>query len=247
MNETYTRTFPLTAAEVDVFGNCRPAALLTMFQDMATEHGAIMQVHREYLMDNYNAIWMLVRLWYRLQRPLKMGEELTVVTYHRGPGGMTVYRDFDLFVGEECVGEGVSAWVVADVDSRKMLRTGSVENIANSPVPAQVKDKTLRGIRSPENRQVVYTKAVRYSDLDVNGHMNNTKYADVLLDAFTLEELSGNFVSEMQLNFSRECLFGEAIEVGRGPSGESVYVDGCGEDGERRFEALVHFQKESPL
>lgn len=244
MNETYARTYLLTAAEADAFGNCRPAALLTMFQDMATEHGALMQVHRDYLMENYNAIWMLARLWYRLDRPLKMGDEVTIVTYHRGPGGMTVYRDFDLYVDGKSVGEGVSAWVIAVVDSRKMLRTNSVENIANSPVPEQVKDKTLRGIRSPKERAVAYCRTIRFSDLDINGHMNNTKYADLVLDTFGPDDLKGKYLAELQLNFSRECLYGDTVEVGRCEVADGIYVDGCGVDGERHFEAIVSLQAE---
>lgn len=242
MYETYKKIFPITSTDVDVYENCRPAALLGFFQDLATEHAALINIDRDYLMSEYHAIWMLVRVWYRLSRPLHMGENVTIQTCHRGAGGLIIYRDFDLYVGGEFVGEAVSAWVIANMDSRKMLRPGSVQNMAAAPVPDVVKDKQLKLIRTPKERKFVYTKTVRYSDLDINGHMNNTKYADVMLDALTVDELRGRFISEMQLNYSLECCAGEAVDICRVMGEDSCYIDGCSEDGARRFETVLQFQ-----
>ncbi len=242
MNESLERSFLITSTEVDVFGNCCPSAFLSFFQDLATEHAGLIGADREYLMEEYGAIWMLVRVWYQIRRPLKMDEELTIRTWQRGAGGLIVYRDFDLFVGDEYVGEAVSAWVVANAESRKMLRPSSVENIATAPVPDNVKEKQLKLIHTPKNRKKIYTKTVRYSDLDINGHMNNTKYADVLVDALSVDELKDRFISEMQLNYSMECYAGESMAISREMEDRTCYIDGCSEDGTRRFEAVLQFR-----
>lgn len=244
MYETYERSFTITSSEVDACGNCRPAALLSFFQDVADEHSVRMGIGRKDLLTEHGAIWMLARVWIRLNRPLKMNETVEIRTWHRGAGGLILYRDFDLTVDGEPVGEAVSAWVVAEMESRKMLRPASVPSIAASAVPECVKDKQLKLIRTPKERGYVYTKTIRFSDLDINGHMNNTKYADVLLDALTPEELQGRYISEMQLNYSQECLYGESVDICRQMEESSCYIDGCGQDGARRFEAILQFQKE---
>ena len=244
-NEILEQDFTIASTDVDAYGNCRPAALLRFFQDLATEHADRLGMGRGYLTQEYHAVWMLARVWYRLDRPLHMGETVTVRTWHRGAGGLIVYRDFDLMVDGAPVGEAVSAWIVADIESRKMLRPTGVENIAASPVPETVKEKQLKLIRTPKEREYVYTKTIRYSDLDLNFHMNNTKYADVLLDAMAPEELQGKFLSEMQLNYSQECLAGEAVDICRHVEDDRCYIDGCGGDGARRFEAILQFQKDS--
>lgn len=245
MQEYLERTFSITSSEVDIYGNCRPAAFLSFFQDLATEHSEIFHTDWHNLFREYHAIWMLVRVWYQIRRPLNMGEELTIRTWQRGTGGLIVYRDFDLYVGEEQVGEAVSAWVVADAETRKMLRPGSLERLAAAPVPEQVKEKQLKLIRTPKNRKLVYTRTVRYSDLDQNGHMNNTKYADVLMDALSVADMKGRFVSAMQLNYSMECLAGETMNVSRELGENACYIDGCSEDGTRRFEAILQFRPDS--
>ncbi len=245
MKEIYEKTYPITSSEVDVYGNCRPSALLSFFQDLGDAHSVHSGTDRSYLMKEYNAFWMLVRVWYRLERPLKCGEQLTIRTWQRGAGGLIVYRDYDLLVGGVPVGEAVSAWVVADFDSRKMLRPGRVQRIADAPVPDCVKERQLKLLRTPKGLKHAYTKTVRYSDLDVNGHMNNTRYADVMMDALEIEELQGRFVSELQINYSMECRAGQTMEIFRASDGASCYIDGRDQEGARRFESILQFQPDS--
>lgn len=244
MSETYTKTFEIGTTMTDLYNNCRPAALLEMIQELGTDHANILNMSREYLVEHHHACWILARVWVHMERPIHAGERLTGTTWHREAKGLILYRDTDFFVGEERVGEAVAAWVVADLESRKMLRPSVIETIAASKVPEKVKEKELRLIKSPKEKAHIYDRTVRYSDLDVNGHMNNTKYADVLMDALDPRELKGKFLSELQLNYSQECRAGETMEIFRGTLGELCYIDGCGQDGKRRFEATVQFQRE---
>lgn len=242
MNEIYTKTFEIGSSFVDLYDSIRPSAMLQLLQEMGTDHAAILHMDRDYLVEQYHACWILARVWYQMKRPLHAGEQLTIRTWHRGAGSLIVYRDYDLLVGSEAVGEAVAAWVVADIDDRKMLRPSSIENIAISKPPEQVKDRQLRLIRNPKEKEYVYDRTVRYSDLDVNGHMNNTKYADVLMDALSARELEGKFVSQLQLNYSQECKAGETMEISRVMEGDHCYIDGCSDDGKRRFESTLQFQ-----
>ena len=69
----------------------------------------------------------------------------------------------------------------------------------------------------------------------------------VVLDALTVAEMQGRFISELQLNYSMECGPGEVMDISRAMEDTSCYIDGCSEDGARRFEALVHFTPYSVL
>ena len=84
-----------------------------------------------------------------------------------------------------------------DAQERTVIQAAQVMLGKSAAIPCTV--PLLRLIRTPQGRQAVYTKTVRYSDLDVNGHMNNTRYADVALDALTPAELAGRFIGEMQI------------------------------------------------
>lgn len=241
MKEIHSKSIQVQTTDTDLYDNIRPAALLQYFQDMGTEHAMILNIGRDYLVEKYHACWILARVWYRLTRPIHAGEIMRMDTWYRGDGGIIFYRDFDIYIGDELVGEGVSAWVVADLDNRKMLRPSSIDTIAAADASDRAKTRQLKLIREPKEKETVYERRVRYSDLDVNGHMNNTKYADVMMDVFTPEQLRGRFVSEMQLNYSQECRLGETMTISRVLGEDGCYIDGCCEDGKRRFEASVQF------
>ena len=104
----------IDSRDVDGSGVCRPSALLGHLQEAATlaaEHGGF---GRARLLEECRGFWMLARMWYQLKRPLLWEEQVTVHTWHRGGKGAMMYRDFDLFAGDEHVGEAVSGWVLAD-------------------------------------------------------------------------------------------------------------------------------------
>ena len=242
MEDIYSVTFRVASTDVDAQNYLRPAAVLTWFQHYGTEHGAILHMDRDYLVENYHACWILARVWFRFLRPVTEGETVTLKTWCRGAGGLIVYRDFDIFSGDELVGEGISAWVIADLDTRTMLRPGTVENLAVYCAPECCKDRQLKLIRRPTNCYSVYNREVRYSDLDINGHMNNTRYADVIMDAFRPDRLSGKFVKEFQLNYSVECKFSDELEISLANTDSGFYVDGRTNDGRRYFEAKILFE-----
>ena len=54
---------------------------------------------------------------------------LTVRTWHRGGKTALMYRDFDLLAGGVPVGEAVSAWVLAGVEDRKLLRLSQMREL----------------------------------------------------------------------------------------------------------------------
>ena len=88
MHEIHEMKYTIRSTDVDIFGNLRPSSLLAVFQDLATEHSKNQGMDQDILTERYNAAWLLVRMWYRLERPLRMGEEITLRTWHRGAGGL---------------------------------------------------------------------------------------------------------------------------------------------------------------
>lgn len=71
--------------------------------------------------------------------------------------------------------------------------------------------------RMPEisDGQKTYSKTVSYSDYDHYNHVNNTKYGDILLDAFTVDELKDAEIRMVQIKYVRQCKFGEVLDIVR--------------------------------
>lgn len=242
---SYKHTAMIDSRDVDGLGCCRASALMGHMQEAATqaaEHGGF---GRDVLMRNHQGFWMLTRMWYRLERPLRWGEELTIHTWHRGAKGVVSYRDYDLYVGEELVGEGVSAWVLASMTDHKLMRLNGVSEMTHTHGGELCKDRTLSKLRAPEEVECVDHRLTRYSDTDINGHVNNTRYADFACDALRMDRLpEDQFLAEMQIGYLAECRAGEELEILSGMDKDGhIYVCGNDEGGKARFEASLRFRK----
>lgn len=239
MTDIYTQTYFIGSRETDIHGMCRPSSVLGILQETATEHAELQGVSRRVLMHRHGAFWMMARLVYRLYRPVRFEEELTVKTWQREGKGATIYRDFDLLIDGEPVGEAVTAWVIADFDTRRVLRPNAIPEYAASGKPSVTKSERLQRVIMPEELHRVGHRTVLYSDTDLNGHMNNVRYADVACDAISFSEKRGQYVQEMRICYLAECFAGEDILVLTAQQDRLHFVQGTDEEGKARFNVAL--------
>jgi len=188
----------------------------------------------------HGVVWMMARMYLRLFRPIVYGDELRMSTWHRGVDkSPIVLRDFDIFVGSERVGEAVISWIVASLATRKLVKPSSIPMIAESPKPAQVKDITPAKIKTPDGMTRQMSRVVSYSDTDINGHMNNTKYADIACDVIRFVTRGGQFISEAQLNYIYESFPGDEIIIFCAEQDSTHYIRGTDLQGQARFDVSL--------
>ncbi len=138
------------------------------------------------------------------------------------------------------MGEAVSTWVLADLDTRKLLRLSRISEFEGTDGGERKKDILLHRPILPETLELEEERILRYSDCDINGHVNNARYADFVSDALHLEELEkGRFVSSLQLGYLKECRPGETLGIYTGEEEGRFFVRGMGGEGESRFDAAL--------
>lgn len=233
-------SYPIDSRDVDPWNHCRPSGLMGILQEAAVAAACELHASREEMLSKYNLFWMLARMWYRLDRPLGWNERLDIRTWHRGGSGASSYRDFDLFVDGKQVGEAVSVWVLADANTHRLARMSKIEEFQNSDGGALCKDKTLSRFKLPAEMAAVDHRAMHYSDTDINGHVNNVRYADFICDAIRMDRLGDScYVSALQVDYLVECMAGETITLLTGQQDGKHYVRGADEAGKSRFEGAV--------
>ena len=236
----YEESYRVCARDADPFDQCRPSSVLNFLQEAATGAAAQLHASRDEIVAKYNCFWMLARIWYRLDKPLRWNDTLMVRTWHRGGKGVSMYRDFDLYCGGERIGEAVSTWVLADLDTHKLKRLTEVEEFCFTTGGDLCKDIKLHRSRMPEEMTLTERRLMHYSDCDVNGHVNNTRYADFAADAIRLDRLAeGRFVSSLHISYLKECRAGETIGLSVGQKDGVFCVCGADSTEAARFEAEI--------
>ena len=232
--------YPIDSRDVDPWNHCKPSGLMGILQEAAVAAACELHASRPEMMEKYNLFWMLARMWYRLDRPLKWNETLSIRTWHRGGSGASSYRDFDLFVDGKPVGEAVSVWVLADADTHRLARMSKIEEFQGTDGGELCKNKSLSRFKLPQEMAAADHRAMHYSGTDINGHVNNVRYADFICDAIRMDQLGQDFyVSALQVDYLAECMAGETITLFTGEQDGLRYVRGADTAGKSRFEGAV--------
>jgi len=93
-----------------------------------------------------------------------------------------------------------------------------------------------------EGAEAIGARGVCYSDLDVNGHMNNTRYIDWICDALGTEAMREKGLSRLQVNYIAEAQPGEMLELSMKRAGEDILLAGRrASDQKTVFESSVSF------
>lgn len=237
MSTFYEGQFRVDSRDVDLFNQCRPSALLGILQEAATRAALALGASGPEILEKYHCLWMVTRSWVELDAPLRWNDLLDVKTWHRGASGVSSYRDFDLFRDGKPIGQGSTLWVMVDADSRKLFRMKELAEFQGTGGGELCKSVKLHRIPMPKEFDSRVRRDLRYSDTDINGHVNNIHYADFACDSLHLEELGrGKFARALHIGYLNECRAGETLWVDTAVRGDDLLARGEGEDGVPRFE-----------
>lgn len=237
MSTYYEMDFRVDSRDVDMFNQCRPSAVLGYLQEAATRAAVELKASGPEILKKYNCLWMVSRNWVELDAPLRWNDQITVRTWHRGAAGASTYRDFDLFREGRRVGQGVSVWVMVDLATHKLFRMRELEEFQNTDGGELNKEVKLHRVKMPQEFQGCSMRDMRYSDTDINGHINNIHYADFACDALHLERYgAGKFVREFQIGYVGECRAGEQVAIHTAVLGNEMFARGEGAQGDERFD-----------
>lgn len=243
MSTVYEMDLRVDSRDVDLFNQCRPSAVLGYLQEAATQAAVALGVSGPQIREKYNCLWMVTRNWVELDAPLRWNDLIHVKTWHRGASGASSYRDFDLFRDGKPIGQGTSVWVMVDEGARKLFRMKDLAEFQGTDGGELNKSVKLRRPAIPEAFDGRVRRDLRYSDTDINGHVNNAHYADFACDSLHLERLGrGKFVRSFQIGYVSECQAGETIFVDTAVRGDELFARGEGESGDERFDFTMKLE-----
>lgn len=171
--EIYRQYFTPNAQAVDCHGRLKPSTLLAYLQEVAGNHFDLLGN----TLDSKGLFWAVSRHRVLIHRMPQMGETVTVETWPMPTSRVAYPRAMAMYDARgELLAQSVSLWILMDKESRAMVLPGksgvTVEGILRGTEPE------LPRSFNPKDLTQSSSRTVTYSELDVNGHMNNTRYLD---------------------------------------------------------------------
>lgn len=227
----FIQNFNIPSYNVDMSWRLKPASFMDLAQEAANQHANILGFGYDDLIASRTA-WVLSRMHVEFTDTPKWREEMTLTTWHKGLNRLFFLRDFLMTDkdGNPRV-KATTSWLVINLDTRRLVRDpqlledGTIcsENVLETPA-----DKVVM----PKGAEVnlVMEHAVAYSDLDMNGHVNNAMYMQWAMNAVNYEISSEKPVKEFTINFNHETKAGDVVEIYKARiiegKGRRVYVEG---------------------
>ena len=157
-------------------------------------------------------IWVISRVHVEIKRMPKYCEEVTFITYPGKTLKMLYPRYIRVLDKDGNVIINMSSiWAILDEKTRKPLMNCEIMDKAYSyhmedELPLPIK------ITAPE-LSLSETRKIHYSDVDLNKHLNNTRYIELLQDIRTTDFYEKHSIKSMTINYLREIKEGEIIDI----------------------------------
>lgn len=205
-------------------GTIKPSYLMRYMQTVAgldsDSLGATYQLLRE-----HDVVFIITKLKLEMFGEIKSGDTIDIKSWQKEIKGVTFIRDYEILRDGELVGYASAQWALMSFSQRRPVRPSRIpiELEGNPEIPSR--DVELeRHIQHPDNSQFcgAFTRKVMISDLDENLHLNNTNYADIMLD-FLPREIQVSGLKILQINFRGEALLDDELEVEVYSDKKSVY------------------------
>ena len=201
------------SGETDARGRLSLVAVCELLQESAGRHAVALGVGADVLSPRGLA-WVLVEWRVAMERYPVWRDELTVETWPSDLSERFATRDFRLVSPDRGeIGRATSHWAILDVARRRPVRMPDLVRA----IPRTVRGRALPGglsrLAAPDPAETVLEVAVRWTDLDRNGHVNNLSYVAWTVESVPREILHEATPRELAISFRSECRGDAAIAV----------------------------------
>lgn len=202
--------FMVQQEDCDIFNQMMPSAFLRKAQQASIQHCNLAGLTQQCYQQT-QTVFLMAKVAIQIVKPVYAEQTLTIKTMPFAPRRASYHR-FSTFL--DCQGNLVaqydSRWILVDQNTRRILRTPPQE--MQFPFLNPVSQQLDLSFEKTTHLQQQQTKA-GYSLCDCNGHINHTRYADLICDCLPEHLLQQNRICKMVLNYHHEVCFGEQFAL----------------------------------
>jgi acyl-ACP thioesterase len=190
-----------------------PEALCRAFLEAAWNHAEVLGVGHGAL-GRQQKLWVLGRLLLRIESYPAWGQTVHLRTWPRGISGAFALRDFEIVASDEkLLAAGASSWLILEASTHRPQRVDKVLQSLPTPVPRRALEREPDKLRPVREHSQAGTREVRYSDVDVNRHVNSARYLGWLLDSYPAQFHQTHVLRSLEVNYLAETLWPDSLSI----------------------------------
>jgi len=235
----YKKKYHVDYGDSDYYKKLKLSSLFNNLQDIASLHSENLGIGINEIGQKHGVAWVLVRIMVDVTRMPNWNEDIVVETWPIEPKRLEFERDFLVKDTEgNILVRAISSWVIMNIEEREIRKTELIRIEYPPFVEERAINQRMGKLKPSGQLEMVYKKLIGYSDIDINGHLNNSKYIDYITDCFSMEKHGIYTVESVQVSYISEALAGDTIvfykDISNLETG-SVYVEGVNEVGDKVY------------
>ncbi|MDR0368416.1 MAG: hypothetical protein LBH82_04670 [Bacteroidales bacterium] len=206
MENLHIDNYTVSSYHADFSQKMSPIALFCFLQESAWRHADSKGFGWRHLAEKQQ-FWVLAKVHAIIHRMPNWTEEIRLETWGKQPELLTAFRDFELFDHDnKTVISATSSWHILDMLSHRPTATKDFAD--RFPIIDRYAiDKKPEKISIPATDAIQGNVfAVKPSDIDMNQHVNNTRYVQWAMDEIPFDFQKTHRLSEIDVNFVKEAM-----------------------------------------
>ena len=210
MGLTYQMKMKIPFDMADMNGHIKLPDVILLSLQVSGMQSIELGVSDKTILEEHNLVWIITEYDIEVVRLPRFAEEITIETEALSYNRLFCYRRFTIYdeSGQELI-HMMATFVLMDRDSRKVH---AVEPEIVAPYQSEFNKKLIRGSKYESLEEPISKDYhVRFYDLDMNGHVNNSKYLDWIFEVMGADFLTQYIPKKINLKYVKEVRPGGVI------------------------------------
>lgn len=242
---TYEKKLVLLSDQVDMTRRLRMSELFRLLEEVSVAHTEDMGCTRRETLDR-GLLWIITRQLVEIEEMPVYDDEITIRGWQGDMMHIFFPRFYEIIKDGKVIIRAQAMWALMDREDRSLIMPEDYG--IELPGRPGSGDMILPAIIIPESagEPVSGTELItRFSQMDLNGHMNNTSYFNMIDDAVwagvssRIPEDAATDTEEaaavmpvpktLFINYMNEVKAGEHLTLNEYRDGDTVYFEGAGD------------------
>lgn len=208
---TTEKEYDLRFYDVDYKRRLTVSRMINFFEDTVLYQSERLGVGLDYL--HHNKIAWIVNQWnIRIERYPQFPEKIRVKTVADGIYKFYGFRRFEILGSDNTkMVAADSTWVLIDAESRRPMKIPEYFYQAYGIDRELTDDSKVLKLREPLRVDSEKEFRVRWTDMDINNHVNNVKYFEWIYESMPHDLLAGYFLKTVKLTYRKEAKYGGSV------------------------------------
>ena len=135
----------------------------------------------------------------------------------------TWVSDINKFFSERCfalenekgeiIGYARSLWAAIDMTTRRPTNILEMGDFFDYKLERECPIESMKKILPLKDEEPVGKFTIRYSDIDINNHLNSVKYIEHFVDMFDVEMFKAKEIRRFEISYQHEAHFGARLKL----------------------------------